>query len=134
MSFRFLRRRPAAARRAALGLALGLLAALASCGGGGLVEPFRPTRILALGDELSVIEADGRKYTVNAFKVTDSTTTPQTESTTELDCVRNPIWIRWRPASAWPSTAAWAPPRRRPARCWHRQEARWPTWAISSRP
>ncbi|MDH4059352.1 MAG: hypothetical protein OEU94_00925 [Aquincola sp.] len=94
MSFRFLRRRPAAARRAALGLALGLLAVLASCGGGGLVEPFRPTRILALGDELSVIEADGRKYGINAFKITDATTTPPTESTTELDCARNPIWIQ----------------------------------------
>jgi lysophospholipase L1-like esterase len=74
--------------------ALAALGALASCGGGGLVVPFNPTRILAFGDELSVIESDGRKYTVNAFKITDSTTNPVTESTTELDCTRNPIWIQ----------------------------------------
>ncbi len=70
------------------------LAGLASCGGGGQVEPFEPNRILAFGDELSVIQADGRKYTVNAFRITDSTTTPPTESTTEVDCARNPIWIQ----------------------------------------
>lgn len=70
------------------------LAGLSSCGGGGQVEPFEPTRILAFGDELSVIESDGRKYSVNAFRITDSTTTPPTESTTELDCTRNPIWIQ----------------------------------------
>lgn len=70
------------------------LAALASCGGGGQVDPFEPNRILAFGDELSVIQADGRKYTVNAFRITDSTTTPPTESTTDVDCARNPIWIQ----------------------------------------
>jgi phospholipase/lecithinase/hemolysin len=47
---------------------------------------FSPQRILALGDETSVITADGRKYTVNAFK---------TNSTTELDCAANPIWIQY---------------------------------------
>jgi len=70
------------------------LAALTSCGGGEVV-PFNPTRILAFGDELSVIEADGRKHTVNAFKITDATTTPPTESSTELDCARNPIWVQY---------------------------------------
>lgn len=91
MSLNSLRLGRVAARAAAAGLAL---AALASCGGGGLVEPFRPTRILAFGDELSTIEADGRKHTINAFKITDATTTPPTESATELDCTRNPIWIQ----------------------------------------
>lgn len=70
------------------------LAGLASCGGGGQVEPFEPNRILAFGDEWSVIEPDGRKYAVNAFRITDATTNPPTESTTELDCTRNPIWIQ----------------------------------------
>lgn len=74
--------------------ALLALAGLASCGGGGQVDPFEPNRILAFGDELSVIQADGRKYTVNAFRITDATTTPPTESTTELDCTRNPLWIQ----------------------------------------
>jgi phospholipase/lecithinase/hemolysin len=74
---------------------LAATATLASCGGGGTVEPFRPTRILAFGDELSTLESDGRKHTINAFKVTDATTTPLTESTTELDCTRNPIWTQY---------------------------------------
>ncbi len=76
---------------AALVVSAGLLAA---CGGGGQIDPFKPTRILAFGDELSLIEADGRKYSINAFKITDATTTPPTESTTEIDCTRNPLWIQ----------------------------------------
>jgi outer membrane lipase/esterase len=69
------------------------MALLASCGGGTQVEPFKPTRVLAFGDELSVIEADGRKYTINAFKqvTVDGVTS---EDPTTLDCVRNPIWIQ----------------------------------------
>lgn len=90
MSFRLSSMRKSLATLAGL-LAL---AGLASCGGGGQVEPFEPNRILAFGDELSVIQADGRKYTVNAFRITDSTTTPPTESTTEVDCARNPLWIQ----------------------------------------
>lgn len=90
MSFRLSSmRKGLAAMAAALALA-----GLASCGGGGQVEPFEPNRILAFGDEWSVIEPDGRKYAVNAFRITDATTNPPTESTTELDCTRNPIWIQ----------------------------------------
>jgi outer membrane lipase/esterase len=70
------------------------LCALAACGGGDTQEPFNPNRVLAFGDELSTIEADGRKYSINAYKITDTTTNPPTESTTELDCARNPIWIQ----------------------------------------
>ncbi len=70
------------------------LGALAACGGGDTQEPFRPNRVLAFGDELSFLETDGRKYGINAFKITDTTTNPPTESTTELDCTRNPIWIQ----------------------------------------
>lgn len=66
------------------------LVMLASCGGGGgLVEPFTPTRILAFGDELSYLTADGRKYSINAFKLEGTV-----ESTTDLDCTRSPIWIQ----------------------------------------
>jgi outer membrane lipase/esterase len=71
-----------------------LLAGVASCGGGGQVVPFDPDRIVAFGDELSVIRTDGTKYSVNAFRITDSTTNPPTESTTETDCARSPIWIQ----------------------------------------
>jgi outer membrane lipase/esterase len=70
------------------------LCALAACGGGDTQEPFRPNRVLAFGDELSYIETDGRRYSINAYKITDTTTSPPTESTTELDCTRNPIWIQ----------------------------------------
>jgi outer membrane lipase/esterase len=70
------------------------LCALASCGGGDTQEPFRPNRVLAFGDELSYLETDGRKYSINAYKITDATTSPPTESTTELDCTRNPLWIQ----------------------------------------
>jgi outer membrane lipase/esterase len=70
------------------------LCALAACGGGDTQEPFRPNRVLAFGDELSYIETDGRKYSINAFKITDATTNPPTESASELDCTRNPIWVQ----------------------------------------
>jgi outer membrane lipase/esterase len=63
---------------------------LAACGGGEQVSEFRATRVLAFGDEASVIvdtagNANGRKYTVNA---TVSATDPT------LDCRANPIWIQ----------------------------------------
>jgi outer membrane lipase/esterase len=75
-------------------LAVASLCALAACGGGDTVEAFEPNRVLVFGDELSLLEPDGRKYSINAYKITDSTTTPPTESTTELDCARNPIWVQ----------------------------------------
>jgi outer membrane lipase/esterase len=71
------------------------LSALAACGGGSTQDPFRPNRVLAFGDELSYVETDGRKYSVNAFKITDATTNPVTESTTEFDCTRNPTWVQY---------------------------------------
>ena len=67
-------------------------ALLASCGGG-QVTPFAPTRVLAFGDELSTIEADGRKYSINAFKQI-TVNGVLTDDPTTLDCTRNPIWIQ----------------------------------------
>lgn len=70
-------------RKAALAAAVALM--VAACGGGsGQVEPFEPTRILAMGDQTSLIEADGRKYTVNAL-VTGGAA---------LDCATHPIWVQ----------------------------------------
>jgi outer membrane lipase/esterase len=69
-------------RRGALALAASAL--LAGCGGGTAIEPFAPTRLMAFGDELSVLQADGRKYTVNALNAT----------TGALDCAANPLWIQ----------------------------------------
>ncbi len=73
------------ARRARLGAAALSLALLTSCGGGTQVERFVPTRLVVLGDETSVINADGSKYSVNA-----------TVSATDLslDCKANPIWVQ----------------------------------------
>jgi outer membrane lipase/esterase len=70
-------------RKAAL--AAGVALTLAACGGGsGQVEPFEPTRILAMGDQTSRLEADGRKYTVNAL----------VEGGTALDCETHPLWVQ----------------------------------------
>ena len=67
---------------------------LASCGGSsGQIEPFVPTRVIAFGDELSVIQTDGRKYSINAFRQIDVGGVP-TDDPTTVDCTRNPLWIQ----------------------------------------
>ena len=69
-------------------LRAGLLASaalLASCGGGQQAQSFSASRVIALGDEFSVINADGSKYTVNALAA---------GSTAVLDCSSNPIWVQ----------------------------------------
>ena len=84
-------------RLAARGCAFAVFAAaalLAACGGGDQVDPFKPTRVLAFGDELSVIEADGRKYSINAFKQITATDGTVTDDPTTLDCARNPLWVQ----------------------------------------
>ncbi|MGK2899598.1 MAG: SGNH/GDSL hydrolase family protein [Burkholderiaceae bacterium] len=65
--------------------ALAVAALLASCGGGSQAETFRPSRVIAFGDEFSVINPNGSKYTVNALAA---------GSTTQFDCGSNPIWIQ----------------------------------------
>jgi outer membrane lipase/esterase len=81
--------------RRVLGAALAALAvaALASCGGGGQAITFKPTRVLALGDELSLITAAGRKYTVNAYGQT-TLNGVLVDDPTVIDCTRNPLWIQ----------------------------------------
>jgi phospholipase/lecithinase/hemolysin len=76
------------------GLAVGLLA---SCGGATQVEAFEPKRIIAFGDENSVIDDtatpnNGRKYTINGIKYQADGTTPVVPTT--LNCAANPIWIQ----------------------------------------
>lgn len=63
-----------------------LLAAalLAGCGGGQQGERFAAARVLAFGDESSVIDAAGRKYTVNALQADG----------VSIDCTANPLWIQ----------------------------------------
>lgn len=72
--------RPAATLGQCLSVAL-----LVSCGGGEPIDRFVPTRLIAIGDETSVINSDGSKHTVNAL-VTGTTNT--------LDCKANPVWVQ----------------------------------------
>lgn len=85
-------------------LALCAAAVLSACGGGDRAEPYVPTRLVAFGDELSVIDdtitvtatntvtgaptssgsGNGVKYTINGFNGT----------TGALDCTINPIWVQ----------------------------------------
>jgi len=67
---------------------------LASCGGGTQIVPFIPTRVLVFGDELSTIETDGRKYSINAFKQITLPDGTLVDDPTTLDCTRNPIWVQ----------------------------------------
>ncbi len=71
--------------------------ALVSCGGGQQVEKFAPVRVLAFGDENSLIvddktdvngkpDGNGYKYTVNFKDPADTTKT--------RDCSKNPIWVQ----------------------------------------
>ncbi len=76
-----------AARGSARALLMGLVAAaaLAGCGGGSEpIEPFAPTRLVAFGDETSVLTSDGRKYSVNALNTISNA----------VDCSSNPLWIQ----------------------------------------
>ncbi|MEO8081346.1 MAG: SGNH/GDSL hydrolase family protein [Caldimonas sp.] len=79
-----------ARRRALVGVALFGALLAASCGGGDQVNSFSASRVIALGDETSVIDdyqgnGNGRKYSVNA-------TVSETDPT--LDCAFNPLWVQ----------------------------------------
>lgn len=79
-----------ALRRVALALSIAGAALVAACGGGTQVEKFEPARILAFGDENSVLDDSGdhnaRKYTVNYF----TTATPPVR-----DCRTWTIWVQY---------------------------------------
>lgn len=67
----------------ACGVAVGL-ALLVSCGGSGQqVEPFAPKRVLVFGDEQSLLQADGKKYSINALDTTGA-----------LSCAASPVWTQ----------------------------------------
>ena len=66
-------------------LAVVVAALLVACGGGEQVETFRANRVIAFGDESSVINTDGSKYSVNAVQIADNT---------KLDCSTNALWIQ----------------------------------------
>ncbi|WP_280154061.1 SGNH/GDSL hydrolase family protein [Piscinibacter sp. XHJ-5] len=62
---------------------------VAACGGGEQVEKFVPGRVLAFGDENSIIESDGRKYTIN-FLAAPTTEVPSPS----IDCKELQIWVQ----------------------------------------
>jgi hypothetical protein len=65
------------------------LALLASCGGSGdQVEPFAPARVLVFGDEQSLLQADGKKYSINGLDAEGA-----------LDCALFPVWTQSLAAS-----------------------------------
>lgn len=67
-------------------------AVLASCGGGTQIESFSPQRAIVFGDEASVVNTDGTKYTINAVAF-DTTVTPSVPKVpTELVCSNNQVW------------------------------------------
>ncbi len=74
-----------AAQAAAWGAGAGLCSLLVSCGGGTQVEKFVPTRLIVLGDETSVINTDGTKYSING---------PASATDPTLDCRTNPTWVQ----------------------------------------
>jgi outer membrane lipase/esterase len=72
-------------RAAACAGTLASLALLSSCGGGGTTQTFFANRVISFGDETSVINTDGSKYSVNGLLA---------GSTTLVDCTANPIWVQ----------------------------------------
>ena len=62
-----------------------LAVGLSACGGGtSQYEPFVPGRVIVVGDDLSHLDSNGRKYAVNGLK-TDGIA---------LDCAAEPIWVQ----------------------------------------
>ena len=73
-------------RGALCAAAVAVSALLSSCGGGaGQVTTFTASRVIAFGDETSVITTNGHKYSINGLAA---------GSTTTIDCATNPIWIQ----------------------------------------
>lgn len=57
---------------------------LAACGGGTTqYEPFVAGRVLVVGDDLSAVAADGRKFAVNGLTAAGA-----------LDCSAEPLWVQ----------------------------------------
>jgi len=72
-----------ASRRSIGALALAAAALVAGCGGGDLLDPFQPERILAFGDETSVIGADGRNWGINGLDANGA-----------FSCTVRPNWVQ----------------------------------------
>ena len=78
------------------GLCAGVMASmalLASCGGGSTEQTFFASRVIALGDEMSVI-GDKTGVTANAAKAKYSVNALVAGSTSDFDCTANPLWVQ----------------------------------------
>ena len=69
--------------RGALGAVLCAAALLTACGGGQPIERFVAKRLIVLGDETSVLNSDGSKYSVSGFDIDGNP-----------NCTVNPIWVQ----------------------------------------
>ena len=76
-------------RRAVLALALGAAALLGACGGGDPVVPFEPRRVLAFGDENSVITR--RAASTPSMRCRQEPTTSR-RSTVPATCCGSSVW------------------------------------------
>lgn len=84
----FVRSLAVASRRGVFGAAaLVAVLALSACGGNvSRSEPYLPEKLVAFGDEMSLIESNGHKYSMNAVDATVTTT---------FVCTGNPIWPQY---------------------------------------
>jgi outer membrane lipase/esterase len=72
-------------QRCAMVAVVSAAAMLAGCGGGEPIERFVARRLIVLGDETSVVNSDGSKYSVNALLAPDNLLP---------DCKANPLWVQ----------------------------------------
>lgn len=69
--------------------AIAIAAALAACGGGtSQYDKFDPGRVIAFGDENSLLTSEGKRWTIN------SVTTDETTKVDTFSCSSNPIWVQ----------------------------------------
>ncbi len=100
MNFRINRWSAAALRSSLVAVTVVGSLLLASCGGGSSGSNYRPTRMIAFGDEFSVmvkqnpdpLAIDAKKYNINGF--TPATTNNNVVANTEPNCYQNPLWIQ----------------------------------------
>ena len=97
MNFRIDRWSAAALRSSLVAVTVVGSLLLASCGGGSSGSNYRPARMIAFGDEFSVITPvtgglaiDAKKYNINGFTPASGTVLVNTEP----NCYENPLWIQ----------------------------------------
>jgi hypothetical protein len=71
---------------------MAVLVALTACGGGtSQFDPFVAQRLIVFGDETSVLNADGTKYSINAV---NTVTNSDGSSVDSVDCNSQQIWVQ----------------------------------------